>query len=139
ETAKLENGFVVADPQHDILKIAVIERHRATGNIGKGFISGFGLKHGAIAGTVAHDHHNLIVIGVDDVSMMTAAHTVAEMGGGYAVADGDQVLAKLPLPVAGLMSDRPVLEVRQVMDTLLDAAHELGSPVHDPFMSMSFK
>jgi adenine deaminase len=139
EQAKIAGENVISDPERDILKMAVIERHRATGNIGKGFISGIGLKHGAIAGTVAHDHHNLVVIGVDDDSMMTAARIVAAMGGGYAVADGTNVLAKLPLPVAGLMSDRPVWEVRQGMEALLDAAHELGSPLHDPFMSMSFK
>lgn len=135
---KRENGEAVADVQRDILKMAVIERHRSTGNVGKGFIQGIGLKHGAIAGTVAHDHHNLVVIGVDDTSMMTAARAVAEMGGGLAVASGETVLAKLPLSVAGLMSDRPIREVRQTMDTLLDAAHELGSPLHDPFMAMSF-
>lgn len=139
EPAKVAGGNAVSDPERDILKIAVIERHRATGNIGKGFISGIGLKFGAIAGTVAHDHHNLVVIGVDDDSMMRAARAVAEMGGGCAVANGDTVLAQLPLPVAGLMSDKPVMQVRAEMDALLDAAHELGSPLHDPFMSMSFK
>jgi adenine deaminase len=139
EDAKQENGNAVADPSRDILKMAVIERHRSTGNVGKGFIHGIGLKHGAIAGSVAHDHHNLVVIGADDTSMMTAARAVAEMGGGYAVASGDQVLAKLALPVAGVMSDKPLPEVRQQMDLLLDAAHELGSPLHDPFMAMSFK
>ncbi len=138
EEMRNENGYAVADPQRDILKMAVIERHRATGNMGKGFVSGFGLQRGAIAGTVAHDHHNLVVIGADDESMMTAVHTVAEMGGGLAAVDGDEVLARLPLPVAGLMSDRPIGEVRQGMDALLNAAHYLGSPLHDPFMAMSF-
>jgi adenine deaminase len=138
EDVTRENGNAVADPARDILKMAVIERHRMTGNIGKGFIHGIGIKHGALAGSVAHDHHNLVVIGADDASMMTAARAVAEMGGGYAVASGDQVLAKLALPVAGLMSDKPVWEVRRGMDALMDAAHELGSPLHDPFMAMSF-
>jgi adenine deaminase len=138
EDVKRENGNAVADPQRDILKMAVIERHRMTGNIGKGFIHGIGLQHGALAGSVAHDHHNLVVIGADDVSMMTASRAVAEMGGGYVVAHGDQVLAKLALPVAGLMSDQPVWQVRRGMDALIDAAHELGSPLHDPFMAMSF-
>ncbi len=135
---RLENGFAQADIQQDILKMAVIERHRSNGNMGKGFIHGIGLQHGAIAGTVAHDHHNMVVIGVDDVSMMTAAKAVAAMGGGLAVANDDQVLARLPLPVAGLMSDQPVHDVRANMDLLLDAAHELGSKLHDPFMAMSF-
>src|SRR5574341_2018182 len=138
EVAKRENGEAVSDVQRDILKMAVIERHRSTGNVGKGFIQGIGLKHGAIAGTVAHDHHNLVVIGVDDTSMMTAARAVAEMGGGLAVSSGGTVLAKLPLPVAGLMSDKPIHDVRQSVDALLDAAHELGSGLHDPFMAMSF-
>jgi adenine deaminase len=132
------DGYAVADPSRDILKMAVIERHRSTGNVGKGFIQGIGLKRGAIAGTVAHDHHNLVVIGADDASMLTAVRAVARMGGGLVAADGEDVLAQLPLPVAGLMSDRPIEEVRAGIDELLEAARELGSPLHDPFMAMSF-
>ena len=98
----------------------MIERHHATGNIGKGFIQGIGLKRGAIAGTVAHDHHNLVVIGADDVSMMTAVKAVAQSGGGLVAVNGEQVLAELPLPVAGLMSDRPIEEVRAALDHLID-------------------
>ena len=135
---RAEDGCAVADVERDILKMVVIERHRSTGNIGKGFIQGIGLKRGAIAGTVAHDHHNLVVIGADDKSMMTAARAVARIGGGLAVAEGDKVLAELPLPVAGLMSEASIGEVRAVMDNLLGAARELGSPLHDPFMAMSF-
>ncbi len=138
ETAKHVNGEIVSDVERDILKMAVIERHRSTGHVGKGFIHGIGLQHGAIAGTVAHDHHNLVVIGVDDASMMAAARAVADMGGGLAVTNGETVLVKLPLPVAGLMSDKPIREVRKNVDHLLDAAHELGSTLHDPFMAMSF-
>jgi adenine deaminase len=138
EDVKRDNGNAVSDTDHDILKMAVIERHRATGNMGKGFIHGFSLKHGALAGTVAHDHHNLVVIGVDDHSMMTAARATQDMGGGLTVASGDTVIAQLPLPVAGLMSDRPIVEVRNNMDKLLAAAHDLGSDLHDPFMAMSF-
>ena len=136
--ARIQNGEVVADPERDILKMAVIERHRASGRMGLGFIQGFGLQRGAIAGTVAHDHHNLVVIGADDRSMYTAARAVGDMGGGLAVAVGDQVLATLPLPVAGLMSDLPIEEVRRRYDALRHAAQELGSPLHDPFMAMSF-
>jgi len=135
---KQVDGCSVADVERDILKMAVIERHRATGNIGKGFIQGIGLKRGAIAGTVAHDHHNLVVIGADDESMMTAAREVARIGGGLVAVDGTQVLAALPLPVAGLMSEAPIGEVRAGMDNLLNAARELGSPLHDPYMAMSF-
>lgn len=138
EEATVRDGLVVADSARDLLKMAVIERHRASGRMGLGFIRGFGLRRGAIAGTVAHDHHNLVVIGADDASMRTAAWVVVQMGGGLAVADGQNVLAQLPLPVAGLMSDRPIAEVRHAYDALTAAAHDLGSPLRDPFMAMSF-
>lgn len=137
-TPLVKDGQAVADPARDILKMAVVDRHTASGATGLGFIQGFGLNRGAIAGTVAHDHHNLVVIGADDESMTTAARTVAEMGGGLAVAEGPQALAALPLPVAGLMSDRPLGEVRHRYDSLLDAVHEFGSSNRDPFMAMSF-
>ncbi|MBN1564378.1 MAG: adenine deaminase [Anaerolineae bacterium] len=139
EEMKIKNGLAVADPARDILKMIVIERHHASSKIGKGFIHGIGLKRGAIAGTVAHDHHNLVVIGVDDASMMTAARAVDAMGGGLVAVDGDQVLAELPLPVGGLMSDKPIHEVRAGLDRLLDVTgNTLGSALHDPFMAMSF-
>ncbi len=138
EDALVINGELVADTDRDLLKMAVIERHRSSGNIGLGFINGIGLKRGAIAGTVAHDHHNLVVIGVDDQSMMAAARAVDEMGGGLVATAGGQVIAQLPLPIAGLMSDQPVEVVRDKMDTLIAAGHELGSSLHDPFMAMSF-
>jgi len=136
--ARVQDGRVVGDTEHDILTMAVVERHRSTGNVGKGLINGIGLKRGAIAGTVAHDHHNLVVIGVDNVSMMAAARAVGKMGGGLAAANGENVIATLPLPVAGLMSMEPIEEVRASLDALLDAAGQLGSPLHDPFMAMSF-
>jgi len=133
------NGEAAADPARDMLKMAVIERHRATGNVGKGFIQGIGLRRGAIAGTVAHDHHNLVVIGVDDASMMTAARAVGRMGGGLVAVQGEHVLAELPLPVAGVMRQAPIGEVRAGLDRLLAVTREsLGSPLHDPFMAMSF-
>jgi adenine deaminase len=136
---KVEAGAVVADVARDLLKIAVIERHRASGALGLGLIRGMGLTRGAIAGTVAHDHHNLIVIGADDLSMLAAARAVADLGGGLVVTDGDQVVAALALPVGGLMSDRPIAEVRQAYDALIAAARAQGSELHDPFMAMSFK
>ena len=136
--AKVNQGYAVPDVSRDILKMAVIERHRATGNIGLGFVRGFGLRVGAIAGTVAHDHHNLVVIGTDARAMRWAAHRVRVMDGGLAVAAGEKVLAELPLPVGGLMSDRSVEEVATAYRKLLAAARELGSPLHDPFMAMSF-
>jgi adenine deaminase len=132
------DGLAVADPARDLLKMAVIERHRATGNVGLGFVRGLGLGRGALASSVAHDHHNLVAIGADDRSMLTAARHVASLDGGLVVADGETVLAALPLPLAGLMSDRPIAEVRRGLDAALAAARQLGSPLHDPFMAMSF-
>jgi len=134
----IENGQVICDPGLDVAKIAVIERHMATGNFGLGLVKGIGLMRGAIASTIAHDSHNIIVVGTDDDSMLKAAHTVADMRGGMAAIEGDRVLAKLPLPIAGLMSDRPIETVRDQMQDLLRAAHQLGSHLHDPFMAMSF-
>ena len=136
--ATVVDSEAVADVARDLLKMAVIERHKASGGMAVGFIQGFGLQRGAIAGTVAHDHHNLVVIGADDGSMATAVRAVAAMGGGLALAEGDTVVAALPLPVAGLMSDQPVAVVRAAYDRLLDAAHARGSEMHDPFMAMSF-
>ncbi|MBC7785377.1 MAG: adenine deaminase [Burkholderiales bacterium] len=136
--AKIVGGFAVADPEEDVLKMAVIERHHATGRIGLGFIRGFGLRRGAIAGTVAHDHHNLICIGADDESMMAATRAVAAMGGGLAVCVGANMIASLPLPIAGLMSDRAVADVAMMYDRVLEAAREIGACLADPFMAMSF-
>jgi adenine deaminase len=135
---KATGDRIESDISRDMLKMVVVERHRATGNIGKGFIQGMGLKSGAVAGTVAHDHHNLIAIGADDASMLTAIHAVEKMRGGLVVASGEHILASLPLPVAGLMSDQPIEDVRADMDKLLVSASELGSLLHDPFMAMSF-
>jgi adenine deaminase len=136
--ALVRDGQIVADPGRDLLKMAVVDRHKASGAVGLGLITGIGLGRGAIAGTVAHDHHNLVIIGADDHSMTRAAQVVAQMEGGLVVVDGDEILAALPLPVAGLMSDRPVAEVRGGYDAILAAAAALGSPLHDPFMAMSF-
>jgi adenine deaminase len=135
---KIHNNEVIADPSRDLLKMAVIERHHHSGNVGLGFIRGIGLTHGAIAGTVAHDHHNLVVIGCDDISMVAAAYAVCALGGGLVCTSGEHILAKLPLPVGGLMSDQPVADVREGYGRLLAACRELGSPLHDPFMAMSF-
>jgi adenine deaminase len=135
---KIIEGKAVADVERDLLKIAVMERHKSTGNIGKGFIQGFGLRRGAIAGTVAHDHHNLVTIGADDQSMLTAARAASSYGGGLAVAVGETIFARLPLPIAGLMSDQPVAQVAGAYRRLLAAAKELGSTLPDPFMAMSF-
>lgn len=132
------DGYAAADPGRDLLRMAVIERHRASGNVGLGFVQGVGLRRGALASSVAHDHHNLVVLGADETSMLTAARHVAALGGGLVAAEGETVLAALPLPLAGLMSDRPIAEVRRGLDAALAAARELGSTLHDPFMAMSF-
>ncbi len=136
--ARIEEGFAVADPERDLLKLAVLERHRASGAVGKGFVRGLGLKQGAIASSVAHDHHNLMLAGADDVSMMTAARHCAALGGGMVVAAGERVLAEVPLPLGGLMSTEPIETVRKQLDGALAAASELGSRLHDPFMALSF-
>jgi adenine deaminase len=136
--ARVEDGEAVADAARDLLKMAVIERHSRSGRVGLGFVQGVGLRGGAIAGTVAHDHHNLVVIGADDRSMLAAARAVGGAGGGLAAARGDDVLALLPLPIGGLMSDRPYEEVGRGLGALLAAASKLGSRLRDPFMAMSF-
>jgi adenine deaminase len=135
---RLQDGRVVTDVSRDLLKIAVVERHRGTGRVGLGLVTGLGLREGAIAGTVAHDHHNLVMVGVDDVSMLTAGRRVAEMKGGLAVARKEEVLQDLPLPVGGLMSPRPLEAIRRDLDRVVQEARGLGSPLHDPFMAMSF-
>jgi adenine deaminase len=132
EVPRAEGGHVIADPERDLLKIAVVERHRATGNTGLGLVKGFGLKSGAIASTFAHDHHNVVVIGADDQSMFTAVRAAAATRGGMSVARGESVLAELPLSIAGLMSDQPIESVRRQMDDVLAAARQLGTSLHDP-------
>ena len=134
----VKNGQAVADPAHDILKMAVVERHRNTGNVGLGFVKGFGLRQGAIASSVAHDSHNIVVVGADDADMRAAVEAVAEMGGGQVVVADGQVKARLPLPIAGLMSDQPLEEVRDRLEALTAAARELGCVLPDPLMTMSF-
>lgn len=134
----LRDGEALAVPSRDLLKIAVVERHMASGAVGKGFVRGIGLREGALASSVAHDHHNLIVIGADEASMMTAVRRVGALHGGMVVARADRVLAEVALPIGGLMSAEPVETVRTQVETAVNAARGLGSPLHDPFMTMSF-
>jgi len=138
EEARIVDGVAVADPERDLLKIAVIERHRASGAVGRGFVRGMGLTRGALASSIAHDHHNLVVVGADDESMFTAARRVAALSGGMVVADGEEVLAEVPLPLGGLMTGDSVEDVRAELDRALSAARDLGTQLHDPFMAMSF-
>jgi adenine deaminase len=134
----VRDGCAVADPSRDLAKIAVLERHHATGRIGLGFVRGFGLRHGAFAGTVAHDAHNLIVVGADDAAMEVAVARLVELGGGLVVVDGGGVTAELPLPVAGLLSDRPLAEVLSASDALNDAMVSLGVGFPHPFQVLAF-
>ncbi len=133
-----KDGTVISDPARDLLKIAVVERHHRTGNIGLGLVSGVGLKRGAIASSVAHDSHNIVVIGASDDEMRAAVAAVAEMGGGQVVIAGGEVQAACALPIAGLMSDQPLEEVAAQVESLTGASHALGCTLPDPLMTMSF-
>ncbi|MCL5964533.1 MAG: amidohydrolase family protein, partial [Deinococcus sp.] len=135
--ARIEAGLAQADPGNDLLKLAVVNRYGST-SVGLGFVHGLGLSRGAIAGTVGHDSHNLTCAGADDVSMRTAMRALAQCGGGYVVAEGTEVLALMPLPIAGLLSDRSLPEVRAQMDKLQKAVKGLGASLHDPMMHLAF-
>lgn len=134
----VRDGAVVPDIGRDLLKLAVVERHHGTGRIGRGFVRGFGLKAGALASSVAHDSHNLIAVGCSDEELFTAVKAVEAMNGGLAAVRGGKVLATLPLPIAGLMSDRPLAAVAAAWEKMRRVARELGSPLEEPFMTLSF-
>ena len=140
ETAapKVVEGAVTPDIDRDLLKMVVIERHHATGNVGMGLVRGFGLKQGAIASSVAHDSHNLIVIGTNDHDIFTAAVQLVKMQGGLCAVRNGEVLESLPLPIGGLMSDKPLAEVCACLEKLKNAAHSLGCTMEDPYMQMAF-
>ncbi|HET8949712.1 MAG TPA: adenine deaminase C-terminal domain-containing protein, partial [Solirubrobacteraceae bacterium] len=133
-----ENGRVVTDPARDLAKITVIERHHATGRVGRGLVTGFGLRDGAFASTVAHDAHNVVAVGGDDASILACAARLQALGGGCVVAVDGEVTGELPLPVAGLLSDRPVEEVVDRLDSLHAQLRELGVEIGAPFMTLSF-
>jgi adenine deaminase len=143
-TASLEDelttadGLAVADPARDLAKIAVFERHLQTGRVAVGFVRGFGLERGAFGSSVAHDAHNLVVAGADDASILTVAARLRDLGGGLVVADGDRVLAELPLPVAGLLSDRPLDEVLTGSRELAAAIRTLGVTFPQPVQMLAF-
>ena len=127
------------DPDRDLLKIAVAERHHNTGHIGLGYVKGYGLRQGAVATSIAHDSHNIIAVGTNNDDLAFAINRIAELRGGIAVVDGGKILAELPLPVAGLMSDAPLEEVNDLLEQAKAAAHRLGvSAGIDPFMTLSF-
>ena len=131
-------GFAVADAGNDLAKIAVIERHLGTGRIGHGFVRGSGLQRGALASTVAHDAHNIVVVGMDDDDMTRAVERLGELGGGIVVVDGGEVKAELPLPVAGLLADAPLAKVIEKSLACNDAAREVGWSGATPFLTLSF-
>ena len=135
---KIQNGNAVSNIENDTLKICVIERHRATGNIGRGFVKGFNLKCGAIASTVAHDSHNMIVIGTNDYDMYAAAVALIKCQGGKVVVKDGEIISQLPLPIAGLMSDRDFDFVVSKSEELNNAARSIGCTLEDPFMTMGF-
>ncbi len=134
----LKDGVAHPDIKEDILKIAVVERHKATGNIGIGFVQGFGLKKGAIGSSVAHDSHNLVIVGTNDQDMLKVVEVIQAMRGGLVVVLDGKVLASLPLPIAGLMSGAPVTQVNHQLEALHGAAKTLGCKIPDPFMTLSF-
>lgn len=135
---RVVNGNAVSNLDNDTLKICVIERHRATGNIGKGFVKGFNLKCGAIASTVAHDSHNMIVIGTNDADMYEAAVALIKCQGGKVVVNNGEILSQLSLPIAGLMSDKEFDYVVDKCEELNRAASSIGCTLNDPFMTMGF-
>jgi adenine deaminase len=134
----VRDGRVVADPARDLAKLAVIERHHATGRVGVGLVRGFGLRSGAFASTVAHDAHNIVVAGVDDASMRACADRLVALGGGIAVADDGTVRGELALPVAGLLSEEPAEAVVARLDELVALLREQGVAGAAPFMTLSF-
>jgi adenine deaminase len=131
------DGFVPADPKQDIAKLAVVERHKATGTIGKGFVKGFRLNGGAVASTVAHDAHNLMIVGTNDIDMALAGNALAECGGGMAAVRDGKILALLPLPIAGLMSEESAPEIAARVVQLDEAWKSLGCDLESPFMTMA--
>jgi adenine deaminase len=135
---KRENGQVVSDTERDILKIAVIERHLGTGNIGLGLTKGFGLKSGAIASSVGHDAHNINVVGTNDADMRAAVEHIVKMHGGFAVANHGKILGSVALPIAGLLSNKPLSDVKDELDIANRATKELGCAIPEPFMALSF-
>ena len=131
-------GYAVADVERDLIKLAVVDRYTGEGRTGLGFVSGLGLKRGAIASSVAHDSHNIIVAGATDADMKAAVARVVEMGGGLTAVSDGRAIVDLPLPIAGLMSDQPLETVRDQMNRLIGASRDLGATLSDPFMTLGF-
>lgn len=135
---KVKNGLVVPDTRRDILKLVVVERHHASDNIGLGLVRGFGLKKGALASSVSHDSHNIIAVGTHDADIMEAIVKIRKMQGGFSAVVDEKWVGRLELPIAGIMSEKSVSEVKTDLDAIIAVAHELGCTVEDPFMMLSF-
>ena len=138
ETVTTRDGAIVAAPERDLLRLVVVERHHASGRVGLGLVKGFGLREGALASSVAHDAHNLVVVGSEDADIIAAVDAVRGMGGGFAVIRDGAVIAALPLPLAGLVSPRPVEDLVTGLQALDEAAAGLGCVLEHPFMTLSF-
>jgi adenine deaminase len=138
EEAPIKNGELVADPERDLLKLVVIERHHASGSVGLGLVKGLGLRRGALASSVAHDAHNLVIAGASDSDMLRAARVLEEMGGGFACVVDGEVRASVPLPLGGLVSPLPAAQLVQQLAALDAAAAELGCTLDHPCMTLSF-
>ncbi len=136
--ATIEGGHAVADPSRDLAKVAVLERHRSTGRVGVGFVAGFGLRRGALASSHAHDAHNVVVVGTDDADMATAVNRLTEIGGGQVAVVGGRVVAEVPCPIGGLLSDASAEEVAAQVERMHRASQDLGSTLPAPYMTMSF-
>ena len=136
-TLPVNEGGIQADPEQDVLKVAVFERHKRTGTVGKGFTKGFGIGHGALAQTVAHDAHNLLVVGSNDEDMALAANTLIACGGGLVAVRDGKVLSVVELPIAGLMSDKPIAEMCEAIEKMEETWVKMGSSLPSPFMTMA--
>jgi len=135
---EVRRGEAQPDPEKDLLKILVAERHKGTGRIGRGFVKGFGLEHGAIASTVAHDSHNVIAVGTNDEDLCRAMNRLREIDGGFAIADGNRILDELPLPIAGLMTSLKASHIARKVKELKETSAQLGCNLRNPFMTLSF-
>jgi adenine deaminase len=135
---KIENGLAVSDTVRDVLKIAVIERHKKTGNIGLGFVKGFGLKEGALGTSVAHDSHNVVVVGTNDKDMLVVVEEIIRLQGGLVIAQEGRIIGSLPLPIAGIISDKDLVTVKKELEKLHRLASSLGTKLSEPFMTLSF-
>ncbi len=136
--SKVAGGFVVPDPERDILKLVVVERHKATGNIGLGLVKGVGLKRGALASSIAHDSHNIIAVGVEDNDIFIAIKEVERLEGGLVIAADGKILDALSLPIAGLLSEEPLETVVNKLEKLEKTAADLGTKLASPFATLSF-